>query len=249
MTVRMALASLLLLALSGCANLAYYAQAVGGHIQVMHSAQPIPRLIEAPETAPALKKKLLTVADIRDFASRELALPDNDSYRSYADLGRPYVVWNVFAAEEFSVEPEKWCMVVVGCVNYRGYYSRQAAERFAQTLRNDGLETYVAGIPAYSTLGFFDDPVLNTFLRFGELEVARTIFHELAHQVAFVRGDTTFNESFATTVENEGMRRWLARHGNEAERQVFLNRQQRKAHFLALLGDYRNRLREIYAQP
>jgi predicted aminopeptidase len=245
----MALACALLLGLGGCANLAYYAQAVGGHMQVMHSARPIPRLIESPDTAPALREKLVTVADIRDFASRELALPDNGSYRSYGDLGRPYVVWNVFAAEEFSVEPEKWCMLVVGCVNYRGYYSRQAAERFAETLREKGLETYVAGIPAYSTLGFFDDPVLNTFLRFGEQEVARTIFHELAHQVAFVRGDTTFNESFATTVENEGMRRWLARHGNAEERRAFLNRKERKANFLALLRDYRERLREIYARP
>lgn len=249
MIARKTLAIMLPLVLGGCANLAYYAQAVGGHMQVIHSSRPIPELIEAPNTDPILRDRLIKVSDIREFASRELALPNNGSYWNYADLGRPFVVWNVFAAGEFSVEPEKWCMLIVGCVNYRGYYSREGAEQFAEMLKGQGLETYVAGIPAYSTLGFFDDPVLNTFLRFGELEVARIVFHELAHQVAFVRGDTTFNESFATTVENEGMRRWLAACGNAEQRQVFLDRQQDKARFLALVTEYREQLRTIYAKP
>jgi predicted aminopeptidase len=156
------------------------------------------------------------------------------------------VVWNVFAAKEFSVDLEAWCLLFVGCVNYRGYYDREAAERFARKLRERGLETYVASIPAYSTLGFFDDPVLNTFLRFGEQEVARTIFHELAHQVVFIKGDSTFNESFATAVENEGMRRWLARNGNPEQFRNFQARQVRKGRFLGLVTAYRERLREIY---
>ncbi|HJW24395.1 MAG TPA: aminopeptidase [Rhodocyclaceae bacterium] len=243
------LALLATLLLAGCANIAYYAQAVGGHLELLHSAQPIPQIIQDPETDPGLRRKLRLVADIREFASRELALPDDGSYRKYADLGRPYVVWNVFAAKEFSVDMESWCLLVVGCVNYRGYYSREAADRYALKLKEQGLETYVASIPAYSTLGFFDDPVLNTFLRFGEQEVARTLFHELAHHVVFVRGDSTFNESFATAVENEGMRRWLARQGDPERFRAFQAWQRRKAGFQGLVTEYRNRLRDIYARP
>lgn len=246
---RAVLACLAVLLLGGCANLAYYAQAVGGHIRVMRAAQSIPRLLDDPATDPDLRGKLVEVSAIREFASRELALPDNGSYRSYADLGRPYVVWNVFAAKEFSVDLESWCMVFVGCVNYRGYYRRDAAEELAAQLRREGLETYVGNVPAYSTLGFFDDPVLNTFLRFGEQEVARTIFHELAHQVVFIRGDSTFNESFATAVENEGMRRWLARSGDPDKFRNFQIWQQRKASFRKLVTDYREKLRDIYATP
>lgn len=230
--------------------MAYYAQAVGGHLQLMQAAESIPLILQNPATDPGLRQQLTKVSAIREFASRELALPDNGSYRSYADLGRPYVVWNVFAAPKFSVRLEEWCLFFVGCVNYRGYYNRDAAERYARRLeREEGLETYVASIPAYSTLGFFDDPVLNTFLHFGEQEVARTIFHELAHQVAFARGDSTFNESFATTVENEGMRRWLALDGTPVQQRNFMERQARKAQFLALVTDYRDKLRELYSQP
>ncbi|MBS1189665.1 MAG: aminopeptidase [Rhodocyclaceae bacterium] len=235
--------------LESCANVAYYTQAVGGHLRVMQAAEPIPRIIHDPSTAPSLRKKLEKTAEIREFASRELALPENGSYRSYADLGRPYVVWNVFAAKELSMDLEEWCLLFVGCVNYRGYYDRAAAEDFARGLRARGLETYVANIPAYSTLGFFDDPVLNTFLRFGEEEVARTVFHELAHQVVFVRGDSSFNESFATTVETEGMRRWLAHQADPARFREFEARQQRKARFKELVTEYSDRLREIYSCP
>ena len=206
---------ILTLLLAGCASLGYYAQAVGGHLKVMSAARPIEEILQDTSTNPALKKRLENAHAAREFASRELALPDNNSYRSYADLGRPFVVWNVFAAPEFSVEPEKWCMFYVGCVSYRGYYERDEAERYAAELRKSGLDTYVGGIPAYSTVGYFNDPVLNTFLRFGDTETARTIFHELAHQLLFVEGDTVFNESFAATVENEGLRRWFARNGNQ----------------------------------
>lgn len=246
---RVALALLLAGLLGACSNLAYYGQAIGGHLQVMRAARPIPRLLDDPATEPGLRTQLEKVAAIREFASRELSLPDNGSYRAYADLGRPYVVWNVFAARPFSIKPEEWCLFIVGCVNYRGYYDRAAAERFAAELREQGLETYIADIPAYSTLGFFNDPVLNTFLRFGEQEVARIVFHELAHQQVFVAGDSAFNESFATTVENEGMRRWLQRMGTPEQRQRFEQWQQRKAQFLALIAECRKRLAEIYAQP
>lgn len=244
---RAALAITFALLLGGCANLAYYAQAVGGQMQVMLAARPIPEILRDPATTPELRQQLEHTRAIREFASRELALPNNGSYRSYADLGRPYVVWNVFAAGEFSVHLQEWCLLVVGCVNYRGYYDRNEAERFARELEQQGQETYVANVPAYSTLGFFDDPVLNTFLRFGEQEVARIVFHELAHQLVFIPDDSTFNESFATTVEIEGMRRWLAKAGNSSAQRSFETWQDRKAQFQELVADYRKRLVSLYA--
>lgn len=245
--LRSAPALALTLFLAGCSNLGYYTQAVGGHLDVLRATRPIHELVRDPATDPELRKKLEEASAIRQFASRELALPDNASYRAYADVGRPYVVWNVFAAPEFSVEPEKWCMVFAGCVNYRGYYSRDDAERFASELRQQGFDTYVGGVPAYSTLGFFDDPVLNTFLHFGDVEVARLIFHELAHQLLYVRDDSAFNESFATTVENEGIRRWLARSPNQERRRAFALHQQRKAQFLAFVDAWRDKLGALYA--
>ena len=242
------LALLAVLALSGCANLAYYAQAVGGHLQLMQAARPISDWLEDPATEVALKQKLAEIQAMRDFASRELALPDNGSYRSYADLKRPYVVWNVFAAGEFSVKPHEWCMLVVGCVGYRGYYAKEAAEGLAGRLAAEGLDTWVGGVPAYSTLGHFNDPVLNTFLRYGQNEVARTIFHELAHQKIFVSGDSAFNESFATAVEEEGVTRWLAAHGSPERLAAFREQQGRKARFATLIRAYRERLAQLYDQ-
>lgn len=234
--------------LAGCASVGYYAQAVGGHLKVMGAARPIRDIIRDPATDPALKSKLENAHAVREFASRELALPSNNSYRAYADLGRPFVVWNVFAAPEFSVEPEKWCMVFVGCVNYRGYFDREEAERFADELRRSGLDTYVGGVTAYSTLGYFNDPVLNTFLRLGDTEAARIIFHELAHQLLYVDDDSVFNESFAATVESEGLRRWFARNGS-SEQQAFTAQQQRKTRFVQLVEEYRGKLRALYAAP
>lgn len=246
------LAALLLILLAGtlaaCGNAGYYAQAIGGHLAVMRAATPIDQVLDAPAGTPALKQQLRSVQSIRDFASRELALPDNGSYRSYADIGRAYVVWNVFATPELSLEAKKWCLLIVGCTSYRGYYARNDADRLAAELRREGYDTYVAGVPAYSTLGHFDDPVLNTFLQLGTTEVARVIFHELAHQLVFASDDTPFNESFATAVENEGMRRWLTAHATPEQRSDFNLRQQRKAAFLALLQRYRERLQSLYAR-
>ncbi|MBK7673303.1 MAG: aminopeptidase [Candidatus Accumulibacter sp.] len=235
--------------LTGCSHLGYYAQAISGHLEVMRAAIPISDLIVDPASDPRLRQQLAEVQAIRDFASRELGLPDNDSYRAYADLGRPYVVWNVFAAPEFSLHARRWCLLVVGCVSYRGYYDRRDAEQLAAELRQQGYETFVGGVPAYSTLGYFDDPVLNTFLRFGPLDVARTVFHELAHQLVFVAGDTRFNESFATAVENEGLRRWLARHATPEQRAAFAVQRARKAAFMALLRDYGKRFQALYESP
>lgn len=241
------LAVLLAGPLAGCSNLGYYAQAMGGHLDVMRATQPIGDVVRDPASNPELRKNLADVLAIREFASRELGLPDNNSYRTYADVGRPFVVWNVFAAPEFSLEPQRWCMLMVGCVNYRGYYDRQDAERLAADLRQEGYDTFVGGVSAYSTLGYFDDPVLSSFLRLGTPEVARTVFHELAHQLVFVEGDSLFNESFATAVENEGMRRWLASRAVPGQHTVFEAQRERKVAFAGLMRDYRKKFRALYA--
>lgn len=233
--------------LGGCASIAYYAQAVDGQMRLMASTRPISEMVNDGTTDPELRQQLERVSAIRDFASRNLALPNNGSYRSYADLGRPYVVWNVFAAPEFSVDPQQWCPLMVGCVNYRGYYDKNDASRYAGELRQSGVDVYVAGVPAYSTLGYFNDPVLNTFLRFGDQEVARTVFHELAHQLVYAADDSAFNESFATTVENEGTRRWLKQMAKPEGLRDFETRQDHQAQFFQLVAHNRENLRAIYA--
>jgi predicted aminopeptidase len=236
-------------AAAGCSTLSYYGQAIHGHLDVMRRAEPIAARIADPATPPDLRAKLERVTAIREFASRELALPDNGSYRAYADLGRPYVVWNVFAAAEFSVTPMEHCFPVAGCVGYRGYYRQSDAEDYGAGLRKAGDDVFVYGVPAYSTLGWFDDPVLNTFLRYPEPELARLVFHELAHQVVYVKGDTMFNESFAVAVEEEGVRRWLERYGTPTERDAYAAARQRRADFVRLVLRYRERLETYYREP
>jgi predicted aminopeptidase len=238
-----------LLVLSGCDTLSYYAQAVGGQLQIMHRAQPLADWISDPDTSPALRQRLELAARIREFASRDLALPDNGSYRSYADLGRPYAVWNVFAAPEFSVHPVESCFPIAGCVTYRGFFARDDAERYAAKERAAGLDVFSYGVPAYSTLGWFDDPLLSTFIQYPEAELARLIFHELAHQVVYVKGDTTFNESFAVTVQDEGVRRWLESEDGSKELAAFRAAEARKDEFVALIDDARRRLAHLYAEP
>ena len=245
--LRLIIAATLCLLIAGCTNIAYYAQAVGGQMRLMAGTRPIPEVVNDAATDPGLRQQLERAIAIREFASRELALPDNGSYRSYSDLGRPFVVWNVFAAPEFSLEPQQWCMVFVGCVNYRGYYDKNDADRFARELSQEGRDAYVGGVRAYSTLGYFNDPVLNTFLRFGDEEVAHIIFHELAHQLVYAEGDSAFNESFATSVENECMHRWLTRSAAPERLRDFEKRQERKAQFQRLVADSRDKLRATYA--
>lgn len=232
--------------LGGCGELGYYLQSAQGQLAIGHKQRRIEAVIADPGTEPQLKAQLATALAIREFATRELALPDNASYRTYADLERPFVVWNVFAAEEFSVEARQWCFPVAGCVGYRGYFARDEAEASARELAAEGFEVFVAGVPAYSTLGFFADPVLNTFVNYPDYEVARLLFHELAHQVVYVRDDSTFNESFAATVELAGVQRWLARSGRADQQEAFCAAQRRRAEFAALVQKYRARLAGIY---
>lgn len=243
--MRNAIVAMLALLLAGCETLSYYAQAVGGHMEIMAAAQPVERLLADPQTPPDMHRRLELTQRIRDFASAELKLPDNGSYRSYAALPRPYVVWNVVAAPAFSLEPVKSCFPVAGCVSYRGFFAREDAEEHARELRAQGNDVYVHGVPAYSTLGRFDDPLLSTFIQYPEGELARLIFHELAHQVAYAKDDSTFNESFAVVVEREGLRRWMADKG-EAPLRAQADLQRRRAEFHALLEGSRERLRSLY---
>jgi predicted aminopeptidase len=231
---------------AGCSTLGYYAQSINGHLAMLHAARPIQEVVADPATPEPLRQRLLRAEKIRTFASKELALPENASYTEYADLHRPYVVWNVFATPELSLTLKEWCYPVVGCAGYRGYFDRADAERAADALRAEGYEVNVAGVPAYSTLGWLPDPLLNTFIGGSEAQVASMIFHELAHQVVFVGGDTTFNESFATSVEREGVRRWLADNDDPALRHAYAEFAQRRQEFVDLLLKYRERLTVLY---
>ncbi len=230
----------------GCANVGYYAQALNGQLEVYAQSRPIEDVVADPAVDAKVKAKLNQVLGIREYASHELGLPDNDSYRVYADLKRPYVLWNVFATPEFSLKPTEWCFIVTGCVAYRGYFSQRDAEAFAAKLRAEGADVYVGGVTAYSTLGWFRDPLLNTTINRPTPEIAGLIFHELAHQRLYVRGDTAFSESFAMTIELEGMRRWLKANGAPDDYEKYETKLKRYEEFAALVMKHRDRLEVLY---
>jgi predicted aminopeptidase len=232
--------------LSGCESLSYYGQAVGGHLSIMRAARPVEAWLSDPATPKDLRNRLEFARGIREFASRELALPDNGSYSSYAELHRPYVAWNVYAAPVYSVDPKQECFPFTGCVSYRGFFSEAEARRYAEKLRLAGNDVYLGGVPAYSTLGWFDDPLLSTFIRYPDAQLARLLFHELAHQQVYAAGDTTFNESFAVAVEEEGVRRWLRTQGRDAELAAFHAGQARKRELAAAVEAMRERLDAVY---
>ncbi|WP_419912489.1 aminopeptidase [Hoeflea sp.] len=231
--------------LSGC-SLSYYSQSLGGHLNLISAGQPVDRLIADPASDPDLKAQLTEARAIRAFASERLALPDNRSYRSYVDTGREFVTWAVFATPELSLEVRTWCFPVVGCVPYRGYFSREEAFRFAQGLADAGDDVYVAGIPAYSTLGWTSDPLLNTMFLRGETYLASVVFHELSHQVIYVQGDAAFNEAFAVSVEDSGTVLWLENKGDEAALRRYRLAQRRNADFQDLVAETRAELQAIY---
>jgi predicted aminopeptidase len=237
------------LALSGCADLEYYGQAAGGQIDLWRRSHPIEDWLADPGTSDALKARLRLVEQIRVFASEDLDLPDNASYRSYADVERPFLVWNLFAAPPLSTTPKSWCFPVAGCVTYRGYFTEALARSTAQRLSDEGYDTYVGGVPAYSTLGWFSDPLPSTVIGYPKIDLARLVFHELAHQVVYVPGDTSFNESFATAVEREGARRWLLAQGSAPALQSLEQTEFREACFHALVDETRRRLKAVYVGP
>lgn len=244
---RLALIVLATTLLPACGTM-YLAQAARGQWQVLHAREPIDEVIADPHTTDALRARLTEVRAARQFASRELGLPDNSSYRTYADVKRPYVVWNVVAAPEFSVTPQRWCFPIAGCVAYRGYFSEQGATKFAAGLRARDFDVFVGGVPAYSTLGKLSDPVLNTMLSYGDNDLAAIIFHELSHQVVYVAGDSEFNEAFAVTVEETGLERWLKARGQEGDLARYKTRRQRQQQYLGLFTRARTQLAALYAE-
>ena len=229
-----------------CRSLPYYDQAINGHMEILQSREPISDVIDDPDTPVALRKKLIFIQTVRDFAEKQLHLPVNDHYLSYVELNRPYVVWNVFAAPEFSLIPKTWCFPVVGCVAYRGYFSEDDAQRYGNSLKQEGYDVFIGGAIAYSTLGWFDDPVLSTFLVLSAPEIAALIFHELAHSILYIKDDTAFNESFATAVEQEGLRRWQSSANDLKGYENWLQKGRQRQQFISLISKYRSKLHDLY---
>lgn len=243
-----AVAAVLLASLSSC-SLPFYWQAVSGQVELIRKRVPISEVLEDPAAQGDLKAALRRVAEIRAFATEALGLPDNNSYTTYADLGRPYVVWNIVAAPEFSIEPRQWCFPFAGCVSYRGFFDRDNAIAFADKLGEEGLDTYVGGANAYSTLGYFADPVLNTMLTSDETAIAALLFHELAHQKLYFKGDSELSEAFASVIEEHGTRCWLDAHGDVAGFAAYVDRLAQRSAFAELVVAGRERLADVYAAP
>jgi len=237
---------LVVLILSGCAELKYYGHVVSGQFEVISKRRPILEVIEDPKTNPEVVQKLKAVERMHDFAIRDLHLPDTDSFRSYSDLGRPYVLWNVFATPELSLATKQWCYPFFGCLGYRSYFEKAYAESIALELEQQGWDVHIAASPAYSTRGFFADPIYNPMLRYDDVTLAGILFHELAHEKIFFKNDSELNESFAVSVQNEGIKRWLAYEQQPQYYSEYIIAQQRDKQFVALLLRYREKLKNLY---
>ena len=244
--VRRFLPGLWVVLLSGCSSVSYYGQLASGQWQLLQAREPVAKVIADPARPQPLRDHLVQAQKARTFASAQLHLPDNQSYRLYADIGRPYVVWNVFATQEFSLAAQNHCFPIAGCVAYRGYYSQGAARGEAALLKQQGMDVSIGGVEAYSTLGWFNDPIMSSMLSWGDERLATLIFHELAHQRFYVKDDTEFNESFATFVEQEGTRQWRVARGLAPIGSAAL---QQRDQFTRLVLDTRKRLETLYAQP
>lgn len=230
------------LSLSGC----YYLQAARGQFEINRKREPIDAVVAADSTSTRLASQLRLVEEARQFSIDELGLPDNDSYRSYADLDRDFVVWSIVAVPEFSLQAKTWCYPIVGCVSYRGYFSEKKAQAKAGDLREQGFDVAMGGVAAYSTLGRFADPILNTMTHWGDDDLVAAMFHELAHQLLYIRDDTEFNESFATAVEEIGMERWLTHREQSEQLAAWRQRRALRAEFTALLAKTREKLGTVY---
>ena len=231
---------------SACSSFGYYMDLMAGHSELLEQRKPVSEVIADEKTNNSLRKALQKSQKIRDFASKSLYLPENNSYRQYADLNRPFVVWNVVAAKKLSVEAKKWCFLFVGCLSYKGYFSKEEAQTEAQRLATAGYDVHIAGAKAYSTLGWFDDPLLNTMMYRSEARRAGIIFHELAHQLIYIENDTAFNEAFATVVEQEGIREWFNKNGKHKEYADYLEQNKRDAQINELLLETRKALMLLY---
>ena len=222
-------------------------QAARGHMDIMNKRRPVNEVIQDTDSPEALKERLQLVQEAREFSISKLYLPDNDSYRTYADLERDFVVWNVFAAPEFSLQAKTWCYPVAGCVGYRGYFAKEDAERQAEKLKGAGFDVIVGGVSAYSTLGKFSDPLLNTMMRWSDLDLVAVLFHELAHQQLYVKNDSEFNESFASAVEEFGVERWLRGRGEDSRLQEYRSSREFRQQLLQHVQAARADLETLYA--
>src|SRR3954466_1892444 len=227
----LALLALVVVAVSGCQTITFYSQALRGQYQIFAHEEATDKLLADPNTPERLKQRLEVLHALRTFAADDLNLPVDGHYRKYVDVQRPFVVWNVEAAAEFSLEPKSWWYPLVGRLDYRGYFSKPGATKYGTVLRKKGYDVYIGGVEAYSTLGWFKDPILNTFIFDPDAELAEIIFHELGHQRVFARGDTDFNEAFATTVGQEGARRWLLKKGDQDALETYRGEQRRTRDF------------------
>lgn len=237
---------LLLPWLSACETAQYYGQLAQGQWQLLSQSQDIDDLLSQKQSDQALQQKLRLVQQLLVFADAELALNNNGSYSQYVDIDRAYVVWNVFAAGEFTVSPRQWCFPIAGCVSYRGYFQQDQAQDYAQQLQQQGLETYIGGVAAYSTLGWLNDPVLSSFVYKSEVNLANLIFHELAHQQLYLSGDSEFNESFATVTAQIGVQRWLRYRRTPEKFAAYQHDQARYQDFVKMLINWRHGLQAIY---
>ena len=235
-----------LIALPGCQSLGYYGQAIKGQCGIYFTQRPIKAMLADTNVSAEVKEKLSLVLQLREYAEKELKLKPNGHYLKYADLHRRFVVWNVNAAPELSLEPKRWWYPVVGSLKYRGYFSEKMARKYSAGLEKQGYDVFVGGVEAYSTLGWFRDPVLNTFIHQSDADLAETIFHELSHQRVFAKGDTDFNEAFATAVAEEAVRRWLQANGNTNALREYLASQQRTEQFVGIVDQARAELKGIY---
>jgi predicted aminopeptidase len=243
---RSTLLFLFVLLTSGCASVNYYAQSIQGQFELIQKRQDISPLLTQNDLSDTLRHKLETVLKLRDFSIKQLGLPNNNSYLSYANLERDYVIWNIFATEEFSLTPIKWCYLIVGCLDYRGYFAESDARQHATRLKDQGHDIYLGGVSAYSTLGWFADPVLNTMLRWSDIRLATVMFHELAHQQLYIKNDTEFNEAYADTVATIGVTKWLKQHANENQYSEYEQSQKQEQQFISLVMKYKILLSELY---
>lgn len=234
------------LLLGGCESLAYYGQSIGGQLELMQRSRPIDDMLADPDLAPGAAERLRLVQRLRRFASDRLGLPDNGSYRSYAALGRRAVVWSVTATPRFDVTPKRWCYLLVGCLSYRGYFDQADARAEADRLRAQGMDVALLPVPAYSTLGWFDDPLPSTVIHWPEPELAGLMFHELAHQQVYIPGDTAFNEAYASSVAAQGVALWLA--DRPADYGSWQVRKRRVDRVTRLLLEARDRLDDAFAR-
>ncbi|HET8802479.1 MAG TPA: aminopeptidase [Marinobacter sp.] len=239
---------LLVTVLTGCSTIGYYTQAIGGHTHLMMSGEPVASLIADKQTPPALRRKLTRSLQARQFAADVLALPVDEAFLDYVELGRHWVVVNLVAVPEFSLQPHRWCYPLLGCQAYRGYFNLDDANAEQSQFQARGYDTMVAGVTAYSTLGWFDDPLHSGFTALPDDQMVALMFHELAHRVVYISGDTTFNESFATAVELEGLKRWLERQGRQAQFGKALARLRQRHQTLALVQSTAAELEALYQQ-